>query len=100
MMVTIMKKGKIKKLGWECFKNMGGNIPGGNFLGENFPVGSFSDTEKVLSYCITAIISEYVQIKELKFNAKECYCRDGSLITLHVKTISQNKQFRKTMKLI
>ena len=22
------------------FKNMGGNIPGGNFLGENFPGGS------------------------------------------------------------
>ena len=37
------------------FKNMGGNIPGGNFLGGNFPGGSliggdfpggsFSDTE-------------------------------------------------------
>ena len=23
------------------FKNMGGNIPGGNFLGENFPAGNF-----------------------------------------------------------
>ena len=61
MTVTIMKKRKIKKLGWECFKNMGGNIPGGNFLdgdfpggnfprgslmGGNFPGGSFPDTDK------------------------------------------------------
>ena len=56
MTVTIMKKQKIKKLGWECFKNMGGNIPGGNFLGGNFPRGSlmcgnfpggsFPDTDK------------------------------------------------------
>ena len=43
MTVTIMKKQKIKKLGWECFKNMGGNIPGGNFLGGNFPEGSLMD---------------------------------------------------------
>ena len=38
------------------FKNMGGNIPGGNFLGENFPggslmgrnfpAGSFPDTQE------------------------------------------------------
>ena len=51
MAVTIMKKRKIKKLGWECFKNMGGNIPGGNFLagdfpGGNFLAGSFPDTDK------------------------------------------------------
>ena len=25
------------------FKNMGGNIPGGNFLGGNFPGGSLMD---------------------------------------------------------
>ena len=36
------------------FKNMGGNIPGGKFLGENFPDGnfpggSFLDTENKLS---------------------------------------------------
>ena len=41
MTVTIMKKRKIKKLGWEYFKNVGGNIPGGNFLNGNFPGGNF-----------------------------------------------------------
>ena len=41
MTVTTMKKRKIKKLGWEYFKNMGGNIPGGNFLEGNFPSGNF-----------------------------------------------------------
>ena len=35
------------------FKNMGGNIPGGNFLGGNFPGGSlmgggFPDTERAV----------------------------------------------------
>ena len=28
------------------FKNMAGNIPGGNFLGGNSPGGSFPDTTK------------------------------------------------------
>ena len=52
MTVTIMKKQK--NLG--MFKNMGGNIPAGNFLGGNFPGenlmggnfpgGSFPDTVK------------------------------------------------------
>ena len=36
------------------FKNMGGNIPGGNFpggslMGENFPGGSFPDTKKSIT---------------------------------------------------
>ena len=39
MTVTIMKKTK-KKIRVGMFKNMGGNIPGGNFLGGNFPGGS------------------------------------------------------------
>ena len=55
MTVTIMKKTKNLKTRVGIFKNMGGNIPGGNFLGGNFPGGSliggdfpggsFSDTE-------------------------------------------------------
>ena len=53
MTVTIMKK-KILKTRVEMFKNMGGDIAGGNFLdgnfpggssmGGNFPGGSFLDT--------------------------------------------------------
>ena len=39
MTVTIMKKTKKLKTRVGIFKNMGGNIPGGNFLG-----GIFSDT--------------------------------------------------------
>ena len=39
MAMTMMKKKKLKtRLG--IFKNMGGNIPDGNFLGGNFPGGS------------------------------------------------------------
>ena len=39
MTVTIMKKQKLKtRMG--IFKNMGANIPGGNFLGGSFPGGS------------------------------------------------------------
>ena len=37
MMVTIMKETKNVKTRVGIFKNMGGNIPGGNFLGGNFP---------------------------------------------------------------
>ena len=40
-----MKKTKNVKTRVGIFKNMGENIPGGNFLGENFPGGSFPDTE-------------------------------------------------------
>ena len=40
MTVTIMKKTKNLKTRVGMFKNMGGNIPGGNFLGGNFPRGS------------------------------------------------------------
>ena len=40
MTVTIMKKQKKQKTRVEMFKNMGGNISGGNFLGGNFPGGS------------------------------------------------------------
>ena len=40
MTVTIMKKTKNLKTRVGIFKNMGGNIPGGNFLGGNFPGGS------------------------------------------------------------
>ena len=36
-MMTLIKKQKIKKALVEIFKNMGGNIPGGNFLVGNFP---------------------------------------------------------------
>ena len=40
MTMTMMKKKKLKtRLG--IFKNMGGNIPDGNFLGGNFPAGEF-----------------------------------------------------------
>ena len=56
MTATIMKKKKKNlKTPVGMFKNMGGNIRGGNFLGrnfqggslmgENFPDGSFPDTE-------------------------------------------------------
>ena len=58
MTVTIMKKQKKLKTRVVMFKNMGGNIPGGNFLGGdfpggslmggNFPGGSFPDTYMVL----------------------------------------------------
>ena len=41
MTVTIMKKTKNLKTRVGIFKNMGGNIPGGNFLGGNFPGGNF-----------------------------------------------------------
>ena len=50
MTVTIMKKTtKNIKSRLGIFKNMGGNIPGGNFprgslMGGNFPGGSFPDT--------------------------------------------------------
>ena len=40
MTVTIMKKTKNLKTWMGIFKNMGGNIPGGNFMGGNFPGGS------------------------------------------------------------
>ena len=41
MTVTIMKKTKkIEKTRVGIFKNMGVNIPGGDFLGGNFPGGS------------------------------------------------------------
>ena len=36
-MVTIMKETKNVKTRVGIFKNMGGNIPGGDFLGGNFP---------------------------------------------------------------
>ena len=39
MTVTLTKK-KIFLNRVGMFKNMGGNIPGGNFTGENFPGGS------------------------------------------------------------
>ena len=45
MTVTIMKKTKSLKTGMGISKNMGGNIPGGNFLGGNLPGGSFLDTK-------------------------------------------------------
>ena len=41
MTVTIMKKTKNLKTRVGMFKNMGGNIPGGNFLGADFPGGNF-----------------------------------------------------------
>ena len=41
-MVTIMKKTKKLKTRVGIFKNMGGNIPGDNFLGGNFPGGNFT----------------------------------------------------------
>ena len=41
MTVTIMQKQKKLKTRMGMFKNMGGNIPGGNFLGWNFPGGNF-----------------------------------------------------------
>ena len=40
MTVTIIKKQKKLKTRVGMFKNMGVNIPGGNFLGGNFPGGS------------------------------------------------------------
>ena len=52
--VTKMKNKKFKKLWWEYFKNMGGNIfcvgifrggfNRGSLIGGNFPGGSFPDT--------------------------------------------------------
>ena len=60
MAVTIMEKQKKLKTRvgmFKMFKNMGGNIPGGNFLGGTFPSGnssggslmggSFHDTEQM-----------------------------------------------------
>ena len=62
--VTIMKKQKIRKTQVGIFKNMGGNVPRGNFLrgkfpgrnspGEssldgNFPSRSFPDTISIMS---------------------------------------------------
>ena len=40
MTATIMKKQEKLKTRVGMFKNMGRNIPGGNFLGGNFPAGS------------------------------------------------------------
>ena len=59
MTMTIMKKTKNLKTWMGIFKNMGGNIPGGNFLGGNFPGGSFmggnfpggSFPDKVINIC-------------------------------------------------
>ena len=45
MTVTKMKKQKNLKTRVGMFKNMGGNIPGGNFLG-----GSFPDTVKIVAF--------------------------------------------------
>ena len=42
MTVAIMKKTKNLKTWVGIFKNMGGNIPGGNFMGGNIPGGGFS----------------------------------------------------------
>ena len=46
------KKKKKKKLKTRVgmFKNMGGNIPGEDFLGGNFPSGSFPDTVSVVLF--------------------------------------------------
>ena len=59
MTVTIMKKQKIKKLGWECLKTwvgifqvgifwvgifQGGDFSGWSLMVGNFPGGSFPDT--------------------------------------------------------
>ena len=41
MRVTLMKKQKQLKSRVGMFKSMGGSIPGGNFLGRNFPGGNF-----------------------------------------------------------
>ena len=41
MTVAIMKKTKNLKTRVGIFKNMGGNIPGSNFLGGNFPGENF-----------------------------------------------------------
>ena len=59
MTVTIMKKQKIKKLGWECLKiwvgifQVGifwvGIFQGGSLIGGNFPGGSFPDTKRMSS---------------------------------------------------
>ena len=64
MTVTIMKKTKNLKTRVGIFKNMGGNIPGGNFLGgnfpgrslmgRNFPGGSFPDT-----HCLNVLTYEF-----------------------------------------
>ena len=43
MKMTIMKKAKNLKTRVGISKNMGGIIPGGNFLGKSFPGGSFRD---------------------------------------------------------
>ena len=50
-MVTIMKNTKNLKIRVGIFKNMGGNIPGGNFprgslMGGNIPGGSFPGTKQ------------------------------------------------------
>ena len=54
------------------FKNMGGNIPGGNFLGGNFPGGSlmggnFPDTE-ITKLIIISVI--YNGNKRLTFHER------------------------------
>ena len=41
-MLAIMKKKKKKKTWVGISKNMGGNIPGGSFLAENFPEDKLS----------------------------------------------------------
>ena len=41
MTVAIMKKTKNLKTWVGIFKNMDGNIPGGNFMGGNIPGGNF-----------------------------------------------------------
>ena len=41
MTVKIMKKTENLKTQVGMLKNVGGNIPGGNFLGGNFPGGNF-----------------------------------------------------------
>ena len=50
MTMTILKKQKIKQTWAGIFKNMGGNIPDGNFLGANYPGGRFPDTKQVVSF--------------------------------------------------
>ena len=51
MTVAIMKKKKKKlKTRVGMFKNMGGNISGEDFLGGNFPSGSFPDTVSVVLF--------------------------------------------------
>ena len=99
MAMTIMKT-KTKKLKTRVgmLKNMGGNIPGRNFLGGNFPggslmggnflIGSFPDTQKI-KYEFHLLPYE----KLIKKKPREVFCENRNFTKFTGKHVCQSLFF-------